>query len=309
MYICENTRNLRGRFKNIVVGLGNFDGVHVGHQKLIKELVQLAGELKGVPTILTFKPHPLQVLNESQCPPLIISNEDKEAIMKRLGVKLLIWMPFNKQLAKISPEEFISKILHQDLGCRGVVVGYNYTFGCGGSGTAETICSYSEKYGYKALVVPPVCINGQAVSSTVIRHFIKQGKVEDAARFLGYNFFISGVVISGEKRGRTIGFPTANIDLSAEMLVPANGVYSVKVSVDGSVFLGVANIGFRPTFNKKNLRKNLEVHLLDFCGNLYGKKIKIYFHSRIRGEKAFASAEELSRQISRDVRQARAVQE
>lgn len=309
MYIYENIHSIKNRFKNIVVGLGNFDGVHVGHQKLIKVLVELAEELRGIPSILTFKPHPLRVLKRSQCPPLIISNKDKEILMSKLGVKLLIWMPFNQELAKISPEEFITKILYRNIGCKGIVVGYNYTFGCGGSGTAETIRLYSQKFGYKVSVVPPVCIDGKVVSSTLIREFIQKGQVDNAAKFLGYHFFVEGTVIPGEKRGRILGFPTANVNLPENMLVPANGVYYVKVSVDDSFFTGVANIGTRPTFNKKNSPKNIEVHLLDFCGNLYGKKLKVYFKNRIREEKTFSSAEELSRQIHLDVRQVRAAQE
>ena len=294
---------LKSKHENIVIGLGNFDGVHIGHQKLIYNLVQMAKEINGIPAVFTVHPHPLAVLKPESCPPQLLSQEYKQRIFARLGVKILLTIPFNLKLACLSPEDFVSMVLCEEIGVRGVVVGYNYTFGHRGRGTPELLKDLSEIYGFALQVVQPVMVEGQTVSSTMIRHLIKTGDVSGAAKLLGYDPFTAGEVVAGEKRGRTLGFPTANLELDQEILVPANGVYAAKIYHNGDTYFGLANIGVKPTFHGK--KRNIEVHLLDFCEDLYGKQIKVSFTRRIRGEKKFASPSELIKQIEMDIHKVR----
>jgi riboflavin kinase/FMN adenylyltransferase len=288
----------------MVVGLGNFDGVHIGHQKLISELVTLAKELGGTPAVFTFHPHPLAVLSPENSPPLLLSQESKQKFIARLGVDVLLLAPFDVIFASLSPEDFIGTILHEELGARGVVVGYNYTFGHRGLGTPALLEEMSSTYGYQLRVVPPVMVEGQAVSSTLIRRLLLKGEVAEAAKFLGYYPFMEGVVVAGEKRGSTLGFPTANLDIDQALLAPANGVYSTKVHIDGDTYYGVANIGVKPTFH--GVKRNLEVHLLDFYQDLYGKHLKVSFTRRLREERRFSTPSDLIEQIQRDIHEARA---
>lgn len=304
MHIFNHWHNLKNEYKNVIIGLGNFDGVHIGHQKLIFELVNLAKEVGGIPVVFTFHPHPQAVLNPGNCPPQLLSQDLKQKLIAKLGVKILLQVPFDLKLASLAPEDFIKDVLCEELGVRGVVVGYNYTFGHRGRGTPALLEELSSVYGYQVRVIPPVMVEGQAVSSTLIRHLLIKGEVAEAAKFLGYYPFIEGQVVAGEKRGRVLGFPTANLEIDRCLLVPANGVYCAKVHLDGDFYYGVANIGVKPTFHGE--RRNIEVHLLDFCRDLYGKKIKISFTRRLRGEKRFATPSDLAKQIERDIHEARA---
>ncbi|MCL6635424.1 MAG: bifunctional riboflavin kinase/FAD synthetase [Peptococcaceae bacterium] len=305
MYVYEHWRGVKDKHKNIVVGLGNFDGLHIGHQRLIGALVDMARELDGTPAVFTFHPHPLAVLHPENCPPLLLSQSAKQKMMAGLGVEVLLLVPFNLEFAGIPPGDFIGSVLHDDLGVKGVVVGFNYTFGAGGRGTPEMLEEYAGRCGYRLKVVPQVKMDGRPVSSTLIRGLLLEGRVTEAARFLGYHPFVEGPVVAGERRGRTLGFPTANLELDECLLVPANGVYSTKVYVDGEVYLGVANIGVKPTF--RGQKRNLEVHLLDFFQDLYGKNIKVSFTSRLRGEKRFNTVTDLIKQIEADICRARAL--
>ena len=304
MYVYHQWQGLRDKHKNLVVGLGNFDGVHIGHQKLISELVSLAKEVGGIPAVFTFHPHPLAVLKPESCPPLLLSQESKQKFIARLGVDILLLAPFDVIFASLAPMDFIETVLHEEIGARGIVVGYNYTFGHRGMGTPALLKEMSSTYGYQVRVVPPVMVEGQAVSSTLIRGLLIKGEVAEAARFLGYYPFMEGQVVAGERRGSTLGFPTANLDIDQTLLIPANGVYSAKVHIDGDTYYGVANIGVKPTFQGKI--RNLEVHLLDFYQDLYGKQIKVSFTRRLREEKRFSSPNDLIKQIELDILDARA---
>lgn len=305
MQIYSHWHDLKYKHKNLVIGLGNFDGVHIGHQKLIFELVDLAQEIQGTAAVFTFHPHPLAVLTPESCPPQLLSQQAKQKFIAKLGVQALLQVPFDLKLASLAPETFVDDILIGGLKVRGLVVGYNYTFGHGGRGTPALLEKLSAAYGYQLKVLPPVMVEGQAVSSTLIRNLLIEGKVSQAAKYLGYYPFTEGIVVAGKKRGgRTLGFPTANLELDHNILVPANGVYSAKVHLDQDIYMGVANIGVKPTFQDK--RRNIEVHLLDFCQDLYGKNIKVSFTSRLRGEKRFATPADLIKQIQRDIHKVRA---
>lgn len=296
---------LKEHYANLVLGLGNFDGVHLGHQRIIGELVRTARETGGTPAVFTFYPHPMTVLDPDHAPPLLLSQEAKRNKMAELGVEVLLWVPFDREIADMEPECFVEQVLYREMNVAAVFVGYNYTFGRGGRGTAAMLEEYGRRMGFRVHVIPPVTVEGKVVSSTLIRQLIQEGDVSEAAKFLGYYPFIEGVVVSGEKRGRQLGFPTANINPDANLVIPADGVYSVKVHVNRDTFLGVANVGIKPTFHGLQGRRNVEVHLLDFCGNLYGQTIRVIFTRRLRGEKRFTSVAELVKQIEEDIYLAR----
>lgn len=305
MDLRTNFKNSRYDYPNLVVGLGNFDGVHLGHQELIRRLVERARQLGGVPAILTFHPHPLSVLRPESTPPLLLTQEAKEEMLDRLGVRLLLRIPFSLDFAEMSPEQFIHNVLYAELRAVSVFVGYNYTFGYHGRGVPATLVAHSGEYGYEINIIDPVKIKGEVVSSTRIRALLSKGLVEEARNFLGYTPFVDGIVVSGDGRGRKLGFPTANVETNRGILVPANGVYAVQAEIDGKLNHGIGNIGFRPTFATKDNRRNIEIHLFDLCCNLYGQPMRVRFTRHIRGEKKFASPDELIRQIESDIRQVR----
>lgn len=306
MKVYRSWKGIKEKHHNLVLGLGNFDGIHLGHQKLIKELVSTAKDIGGTPAVFTFYPHPLAILKPDNAPPMLLSQEAKQRMMAHLGVEVLLWVPFTLELAALTPEEFIRDVLHNELGVKAVFVGFNYTFGHKGLGTPEVLENYSSLYGYNVHVIPPFTVGGNTVSSTLIRHLLSDGEVTEARKYLGYCPFVEGPVVTGERRGRQLGFPTANLQLERGILVPANGVYAVKVQVDGDTCLGVANIGVKPTFHGQNGMRTIEVHLLDFVSDLYGKNIKVHFSRRLREERRFSSPTELVMQIQKDISAARA---
>jgi len=303
--VYETWEGIKERYASLMVGLGNFDGVHLGHRQLISTMVATARERKATPAVFTFHPHPLAVLDPEHAPLLLLTPRAKERIMCRLGVEVLLRVPFTVEFARISPREFVEEVLFRGLGVKAVFVGYNYTFGYRGEGNPELLKEYGRRYGFEVHVMPPVTVDGQVVSSTLIRSLLLCGEVAEAARFMGYYPFVEGRVVTGDRRGAKLGFPTANINPEEGILIPAHGVYSVEVEVDGDYYIGVANIGTKPTFNTRNLRPNIEVHLLDFHGDLYGRQILVRFRRRLREERRFASAAELIAQIQKDILQAR----
>ncbi len=292
------------KHKNIALALGNFDGVHLGHRELIRRTIAFADRENGIPAVLTFDPHPMKVLQPDSCPPMLLSKEDKIRILSDLGIKLLIIVPFSDDISKLSPRQFVKNILVDKFKVRVVVVGYNYSFGYKGVGNAEILIQLAGEYGFEAVVVPLVKCDGTEVSSTFIRRLIKEGNVSEAARFLGYYPFVTSRVVSGDRRGQLLGFPTANMILPDDSLTPANGVYAVKIHVNGCLLNGVANLGKRPTFSM-NQPQNLEVHIFNFNQEIYNAKIKVEFIRRIRGEQEFSSVQELVRQINNDVAEAK----
>ncbi|MEG6615715.1 bifunctional riboflavin kinase/FAD synthetase [Peptococcaceae bacterium 1198_IL3148] len=301
MIVLNSFKGLKNKFHNIVVGIGNFDGVHIGHQKLIKQVINTAKNNEGTAIVMTFDPHPLAVLSPKDEPPKLLSQQAKEKMMQCLGIDALLSIPFNLDFANMTPEQFINDILFEELAVQGIVVGYNYTFGNRGLGDVTTLKKYQEKYGYTLQVIEPVTINDQVVSSTLIRKMLLEGEVEKATKFLGYTPFVEGIVVTGDRRGNTIGFPTANLELSDKLLSPANGVYSVHVEINDDTYLGVANIGTKPTFNGQSNYRNLEVHLLDFNDDIYGDTIVVKFLRRLRNEKRFNSVSDLITQINQDI--------
>ena len=293
------------KLRNPVGTLGNFDGVHLGHQALLRETKALAQELEGEALVITFEPHPRLVLRPEAGLKLLTTFEEKKALLEDLGFTSTLVVPFETEVADLPAEEFVEEYLVYGLGLRGLVVGFNYRFGRGRGGDHELLRRLGERYGFQVKVIPPQVIDGQTVSSTLIRELLGEGKVRQAAALLGRPYALRGKVVQGEARGRTLGFPTANLDPPPEKLIPARGVYAVKVSWRGQNLSGVMNIGEKPTFGGHRL--SLEVHLFDFEEDLYGEMLEVEFIEFLRPEIKFPSPAALIQQIAKDCQKAREI--
>jgi len=303
MDIIYNLEKLEGPLKNPVITIGNFDGVHKGHLVLFDTVKDRAKVINGESAVITFDPHPIKVMKSGNGPTLITSTKQKLELIEKSGVDVIFCLPFTRQFASIPARDFVQDILVDRIGIREVVVGYDYAFGYKREGGIKLLQEMGDTIGFKVHVVEPIHLNSTLVSSTSIRKFIQEGVLQEAKRFLGRDYQISGTVISGKNRGgRLLGFPTANIKLIDE-LIPKRGVYAVTVDVDDETYYGVSNIGYNPTFGDNAL--SLETHLLDFSGDLLEKTISINFIEHLRNEKTFQSVQELSDQIAKDIQRAR----
>lgn len=289
---------LKNKYPATVIALGTFDGLHLGHTDVINTAKDYA-ERSGLKlAVFTFSNHPLALIRPDLVPVRIISAEEKIKLLESFGVDYLINIPFTEDFAALSPDEFLEKLACFNYCC--LVVGENFTYGFLGSGKTETLERSGRKNGFDVIVRPLVKMNGNVVSSTGIRNLIQAGHIEYANRMLGRAYAITGTIVHGEQRGRKLGFPTANIELvHGEMAVPAPGVYAVTVSIEGSIYEGMGNIGNNPTFNDVE-HARLEVNLFNCSGDLYGKTMSVQFHKYIRAEKKFSGVEELCRQIEED---------
>lgn len=289
---------LKNKYPATVIALGTFDGLHLGHTDVINTARDYA-ERSGLKlAVFTFSNHPLALIRPDLVPVRIISAEEKIKLLESFGVDYLINIPFTEDFAALSPDEFLEKLACFNYRC--LVVGENFTYGFLGSGKTETLERSGRKNGFDVIVRPLVKMNGNVVSSTGIRNLIQAGHIEYANRMLGRAYAITGKIVHGEQRGRKLGFPTANIELlHGEMAVPAPGVYAVTVSIEGSIYEGMGNIGNNPTFNDVE-HARLEVNLFNCSGDLYGKTMSVQFHKYIRAEKKFSGVEELCRQIEED---------
>ncbi|WP_035589151.1 bifunctional riboflavin kinase/FAD synthetase [Hippea jasoniae] len=288
------------------VALGNFDGIHIGHRQLIEQTVRLAKRLSLTPALFTFYPHPNRIIKNIDEPFLIQTFKEKAKIIENLGVDVIICARFKKEFADLKPEEFVRDILLENFNAHAICVGHNYTFGKNGAGNPKTLKQLSFKYNFELLVIPPVKIDGVVVSSTKIREFLRNGNIKEANLFLGRNYTISGVVKKGDQRGSILGFPTANIYPKNEILL-RSGVYAAYVWIDSKRFNAAVNVGTNPTF-KGNI-KHIEAFILNFNGNLYGKKITIEFIDFIRDEKKFKKIDDLVGQIEKDIKTVKAILE
>lgn len=287
---------------NPVVTIGTFDGVHLGHRKVIRRLQELAQKVKGETVIFTFYPHPRLVLNpEDNGLRLINTLEEKKVLLEAAGIDHLVVYPFTKEFSKLTYVEFVEQILVKQLGMKYLVVGYDHRFGHNREGKYEDLKMFADKLNFKIERQDVLNMDAINVSSTKVRTAISEGDIQMANKYLGYRFFIKGDVIDGKKLGHTIGFPTANIDpQESYKLVPKDGVYAVKVDVDDKIYLGMLNIGVRPTVNNQLDNRSIEVHILDFSQDIYYKNITIHFYQRIRNEQFFASLDELKTQLAKD---------
>lgn len=283
--------------KNSVVVLGNFDGVHRGHQCLFQTAVREAKK-EGLQTVVfSFYPHPSWVVG-GRPKPLIMSRREKEEAIKSFQTDVLIEYPFTREFASISAEQFFQDILMNQLKAQGIVIGSNYYFGKGKEGNPQYLCELGRKYGCKVWVVDMVKVGNQTISSSTIRDLIIKGDIQGANKFLGHPYTLMGEVIQGKQLGRTIGFPTVNIAAQPDRVYPRQGVYATKIQVYKEEYLGMTNIGYNPTVN--GTHKMIETHIFDFDQQLYGEEVSIYFYHAIRGEQKFENLSFLAKQIQKD---------
>jgi riboflavin kinase / FMN adenylyltransferase len=300
MIIHEGYEDLN--LSSTVVTLGIFDGVHRGHRALIDYLVSVAREKKCESVVITFSPHPRIVLEpENANLAFLTTMEEKTALLEKAGIDHLIIIQFNHEFSSIPACEFIREILFKKIGTRHLIIGYNHHFGRRGEGDINTIRQCSEDLGFIVEQVEGFRTEDGAVSSSVIREALVKGELDDANRWLGYYYSVSGTVIEGKKIGRTIGFPTANIQPdSGNKLIPCNGVYAVEVFVDDKIHKGMLNIGSNPTVNNNVSFRSIEVNILDFDEDIYGKRITVVFRKRLRDEKKFSGLKQLTEQMETD---------
>lgn len=287
-----------------VIILGSFDGIHIGHRALIEGAKDLTRKIKAELNIndvkimvCTFKNHPLSIINKEICPKLIMSNEEKRELFEELGIDILNFMEFNKEFMQISPYEFI-KNLSEHYNAHGIVVGFNYRFGYKNLGDVEFLHKCSSEFGYDLRIVEPVTLDGEVISSSAIRHNIQEGNIERVNALLKRPYMLQGKVVEGRQLGRTIDFPTVNLNYNKKYLVPKGGVYGTIVEYKKTFYKGITNIGFNPTVDGKKL--SIETHILNFNENIYKKDIKIYFLEKIREEKKFSTLNDLKIQLTKD---------
>jgi len=290
--------HLANSYQRLVIALGTFDGIHIGHQSILHRVREIAADISGVSMVLTFQNHPLSVIFPERVPKRICDTEAKEAIIERLGIDILMNVPFTKKFAALSATSFL-KLLQDNFSPAYIVVGTNYTFGFQGKGDAAFLQQVEESYGFVSRIGDSVIRDGQIVSSTRIRSLIAAGDLKCVNEYLNRPFDYAGIVTYGAQRGRTLGFPTANITLDTSYALLPNGVYAVRVHFDDAFYMGIANIGSNPTFDE--VERHMEVHLLQFNGELYGKTIRVSFLGHIRSEKKFSSANALIEQIHHDI--------
>lgn len=284
-----------------VLALGNFDGVHLGHRRLLDCGREKAHQLGAKLGVLLFEPHPLKLLFPERVVGFLTTQEERLKKFAEIGVDIVYLLPFSREMADTTPQEFIEKILLR-MGVAHIIVGFNYSFGAQGKGTPEQLQEYGQEYGFGVSVLQAQTIDGQVISSTAVRKALLQGDVAQAKKMLGGAPSLSGKVIRGERRGRDLGYPTANLDVSPDVLIPKRGVYAVWTELEGKRLQGMMNIGMKPTFHAE-FQLTTEVHFFQFHGDLYEKNLTVYMESRIRDEQKFSGVEELKDQLQRDALQ------
>ncbi|MBA2878648.1 riboflavin kinase/FMN adenylyltransferase [Anoxybacillus kamchatkensis] len=289
----------------LVMALGYFDGVHLGHQKVIRTAKQIADQYGYKSAVMTFHPHPSVVLGRSQQHVRFITPlKEKEKQIAKLGVDYLYVVEFTPEFAYLLPQQFVDEYIIE-LGVKHVVAGFDFTYGRLGKGTMETLPFHSREQ-FTQTVIPKQTFGEEKISSTYIRQRLAEGDVEQLPHLLGRWYEVTGTVIHGDKRGRTIGFPTANVALDDDYMIPRIGVYAVTVTIDDNMWTGVCNVGYKPTFHAQQQKDpSIEVHLFDFSSDIYGAHVCIQWHKRLRDERAFSSVDELVEQIHRDAQAAR----
>lgn len=290
-----------------VLTTGTFDGVHLGHQDILRYLVHRAGEIGGVPTVVSFDPHPREVLGVDRVP-LLTTLDERAHLLESLGIERFVVLPFTRDLSLLEPEAYVEDVLIRQVGLREIVIGYDHRFGRGRAGDATTLERLGAHHGFSVDVIPKHSEAGTAVSSSRIRRQLEEGHAAEAAHLLGRPYRLSGTVIAGDQRGRTIGFPTANVRLvDSRKLLPRIGVYAIRAElVDGTRRGGMMNVGYRPTFEMEG-DVTVEVHLFDFSGDLYGRPLHVEVLARLRDEQRFEGVDALVAQLHEDRRQANAV--
>ncbi len=302
MQLVRGIHNIQDVDHGCVLTIGNFDGVHLGHTRVIAALVEKANALKCTPAVMVFEPQPQELFSPKTAPARLTRLRDKYALLERLGVEKLICVNFNHKFASQSAEHFIEHLLVKKLGIKHLIIGDDFRFGQHRRGNFAMLCEAGLKCGFGVSDTKSFKVEGCRISSTEIRQALEQDKLADAAKMLGRPYSIIGRVFHGDKRGRTIGFPTANVKLKRRVS-PVSGVYAVQIKTPKSLLDGVANIGSRPTV--AGVRQQLEVHIFDFDGDLYGQIIEVTLLKKLRTEMKFDSIEQLTKQIDIDSQQAK----
>lgn len=308
MKLIKRIEEITEPFKNAVITIGNFDGVHIGHQALFHEVIEKADAIDGVSVAMTFEPHPLRVLRKNNRLPLITLFEQKTELIERSGIDVLICVPFTPEFASMTAREFVSDLLVTTIGTKAIVVGEDYSFGRKREGDIALLKTYGPEFGFEVIVadwIKTTRAHANRISSTRIRNLVTEGSMEQAQKMLGRHYQIRGKVVAGRDRGgKLLGIPTANINLQDE-LCPKTGIYAVTVDHGLKTHKGVANIGYSPTFDDHQF--TVEVHVLDFDQDIYEDDIRVNFVQRIRDEVKFTSIDELKSQIHRDIAVAREI--
>ena len=305
MEIVVGLEALEKPYPDTVLTIGNYDGVHLGHRKILATVVKKAAEIRGTSMVMTFEPHPVKVIAPERNIKLLTTTEEKARLIEAMGIHVLLLINFNREFASMLPDDFITEVLIKKLAIREVIVGDQYTFGRHKKGTLDLLKKQGKLLGFGVQAIRNVAVHGNIVSSSVIRSLLQKGAVSESSKYLGRAYSIEGNVIRGKGRGqRLLNIPTANITTPVE-IAPREGVYAVKVDLRDKQYDGVANIGKNPTFGNENV--SYEVHLFSFSGNLLGERIRIYFIDRIRGERAFPDASALEKQIRADIESARQI--
>lgn len=286
------------RWVHPVLALGNFDGVHRGHQKILERLRRVASERGATPVVMTFDPHPPRVVRPDKAPPLLMTKAQKLEAVAALGVQGAAIVRFTPELSRWDPDAFVQRVLVDWLHVSEVWVGANFLFGHDRAGNFSLLRTLGASYGFKAEKIDPVRYKDFVVSSTRIRRLVSEARVDEAGALLGRQYFIDGIVVEGQRRGRTIGFPTANLHTENELL-PPHGVYATTATIGGVIHASVTNVGVRPTVDDSG-RVSVETHVFDFNGDLYGSPVRLGFVQRLRDERAFESLEALRTQIAAD---------
>ena len=299
MEIIKDIVSLKKSYPNTVLTIGNYDGVHLGHQKILSMVGKKAEEIGGTSMVMTFDPHPVKVIAPEKNVKLLTTPEEKARLIAKMGIDVLLFITFTKEFSQIAPDEFISELLVKKLNIKEVIVGANYSFGKSKKGNIDLLRKRGKEFGFHATAVQDVMLHGNIVSSSSIRSLLLKGAVQDVITYLGRAYSILGTVIKGKGRGKSIlNIPTANITSPVE-IAPKEGVYAVRVGYKGSIYDGVANIGKNPTFGNTDV--SYEVHLFGFSGDLIGESLRIYFIDRIRNERTFPDVATLEKQIREDM--------
>ena len=288
------------RLAYAVVTSGTFDGVHLGHQKILSRLREIADKNKGETVVITYWPHPRLVLHpEDDTLKLLNTFEEKAAFLKDQGIQHLIRIPFTKEFSQLSSEEFIQKILVDTIGTRKLVIGYDHRFGHNREGSFEQLKINAPRYGFEVEEIPRQDVDHVGVSSSKIRKALEDGDIDTATHFLGQPYALTGRVVMGDRIGRTLGYPTANIEVDSKFkLIPADGIYAATVLYAHKVYKGMLYIGNRPTID--GVKQNIEVNLFDFDQDIYGESVTIFIEKWIRGDMKFGNLEELKEQLAKD---------
>ncbi|MFP4197971.1 MAG: bifunctional riboflavin kinase/FAD synthetase [Halanaerobium sp.] len=284
---------------NICLAIGAFDGLHKGHQLIINQAIKEARKNDYPAGVLSFYPHPLEVISGKTPPPAIVSREQKISVLEKMGVDYYFEQEFNQQFAQLRAEEFVNKILLEKLRINTVVVGSDFRFAYKNEGNVEILKEMGELHDYQAKIISQLHASDDRISSTRIRNLLKKGKLKKAKKLLGRTYQICGKVVHGKKRGRKLGFPTTNLDLETNYALPPEGVYAVRVHHKNKTYKGAANLGFNPTFNNQNI--SFEIYILDFKGDLYGERLCVDIIEFIRREKNFSNTKELIAQMEQDI--------